>query len=65
MYGFGSKYEGLVIAKIEVNGLWLLPKQFRSSHLELVLCTSLTLEERKTDKSLTLLSQLSVYHTPA
>jgi len=24
MYGFGSKNEGLVFAKIEVNGLWLL-----------------------------------------
>jgi hypothetical protein len=23
MYGFGSKYEGLVFAKIEVKGIWL------------------------------------------
>lgn len=55
MYGFGSKNEGLVFAKIEVNGLWLFLYRVEKDR-------SLSLgTERKTDESLTLLSQLSVY----
>ena len=63
MYSFGSKCEGLVIAKNEVNGFWLPPNGVLAHILKWYYFPHL--EERKTDKSLTLLSQLSVYHTPA
>ena len=52
-----------VIEKIEVNGLWLPPDSVAAHILKWYYFPHL--EERKTDKSLTLLSQSSVYHTPA
>jgi hypothetical protein len=53
MYDFGSKYEGLVFAKIEVKGLWLF--------LYRVTSRPLSWKKPKTDESLTLLSQFSVH----